>query len=123
MERVFLNLFNNAFYAVQQRQEQAVQGYVPEVRVSTRQLESRVEVRVRDNGTGIAVNLKNKFFQPFFTTKPSGEGTGLGLSLSYNIITKGHGGKLQVETEKDEYAEFSISLPVRDLVAADEAAV
>ncbi|WP_162053212.1 two-component regulator propeller domain-containing protein [Pontibacter pamirensis] len=121
--RVFLNLFNNAFYAVQQRQVQDMQGYVPEVRVSTRQLEGRVEVRVRDNGTGIAGDLKDKIFQPFFTTKPSGEGTGLGLSLSYEIITKGHGGKLQVDTEKNEYAEFIISLPVRDLVAAEEATV
>ncbi|MFD2999348.1 two-component regulator propeller domain-containing protein [Pontibacter toksunensis] len=123
MGRVLLNLFNNAFYAVQQRKRHASPGYEPEVQVHTRQLEGLVEVRVRDNGTGIIGKLRNKIFQPFFTTKPSGEGTGLGLSLSYEIITNGHGGKLQVETKQDEYAEFIITLPVRDLVIAESAAV
>lgn len=110
--RVLLNLFNNAFYAVQQKQTQAIPGYKPEVRVITRQLSGAVEVRVRDNGTGIGGKVKSKIFQPFFTTKPSGQGTGLGLSLSYDIITKGHGGKLQVDSQEGEYTEFIIQLPL-----------
>ncbi|GAA4424964.1 hypothetical protein GCM10023188_05410 [Pontibacter saemangeumensis] len=110
--RVLLNLFNNAFYAVLQKQKQGLAGYKPEVRLSTRQLPDQVEVRVRDNGTGIPENVRAKIFQPFFTTKPSGQGTGLGLSLSYDIITKGHGGELRVESREGEYTEFIIQLPV-----------
>ncbi|WP_162053216.1 tetratricopeptide repeat-containing sensor histidine kinase [Pontibacter pamirensis] len=109
--RVLLNLFNNAFYAVQQKQKQAGQEYKPEVRVMTRQLRGRVEVRVCDNGTGIPQKVKAKLFQPFFTTKPSGQGTGLGLSLSYDIITKGHRGKLQVKSQEGKFTEFIIRLP------------
>ncbi|WP_181885013.1 tetratricopeptide repeat-containing sensor histidine kinase [Pontibacter diazotrophicus] len=111
--RVFLNLFNNAFYAVQQKQRQSGPEYKPEVRVSTRQLSDKVEVRVHDNGTGIGEKVKEKLFQPFFTTKPCGQGTGLGLSLSYDIITKGHGGKLQVESQEGEYTEFIIQLSIK----------
>ncbi|GAB3539240.1 hypothetical protein GCM10027443_35520 [Pontibacter brevis] len=109
--RVLLNLFNNAFYAVQQRQQQGEPDYEPEVQVSTRQLDGVIEVRVRDNGTGITGKVKEKIFQPFFTTKPCGQGTGLGLSLSYEIITKGHGGKLQVESQVGKFTEFIIELP------------
>ncbi|WP_161890988.1 tetratricopeptide repeat-containing sensor histidine kinase [Pontibacter russatus] len=109
--RVLLNLFNNAFYAVQQKQKQGLEDYRPEVRLRTRRLDDAVEVRVRDNGTGIPDKVRDKIFQPFFTTKPSGQGTGLGLSLSYDIITKGHGGKLRVESREGEYTEFIIYLP------------
>jgi signal transduction histidine kinase len=110
--RVLLNLFNNAFYAVQQKQKLGLKDYKPEVRLTTRQLDDMVEVRVRDNGTGIPEKVREKIFQPFFTTKPSGQGTGLGLSLSYDIITKGHGGELQVESREGEYTEFTIYLPL-----------
>ncbi|MFD2999345.1 tetratricopeptide repeat protein [Pontibacter toksunensis] len=113
--RVLLNLFNNAFYAVQQKQQQAIEGYKPEVRVSTLQLKDRVEVRVRDNGTGIPEKVKSKLFQPFFTTKPSGQGTGLGLSLSFDIVTKGHGGKLKVDSQEGKFTEFIIELPLEKL--------
>jgi signal transduction histidine kinase len=109
--RVLLNLFNNAFYAVQQRQQQAEPGYQPTVTVSTRQAGPQVEIRVQDNGTGIPESVRQKIFQPFFTTKPTGEGTGLGLSLSYDIVTKGHGGTLAVESEEGKGTEFIISLP------------
>ncbi|OWP61295.1 histidine kinase, partial [Hymenobacter amundsenii] len=98
--RVLLNLFTNAFYAVQQRKLQQPDGYVPTVSVSTRALRGGgVQVRVRDNGAGIPEAVRQKIFQPFFTTKPTGEGTGLGLSLSYDIIIKGHNGTLQLETK------------------------
>ncbi|MVN77852.1 histidine kinase [Hymenobacter sp. HMF4947] len=109
--RVLLNLFNNAFYAVQKRQQLGEAGYAPTVRVQTRRVGDDVEVRVRDNGTGIPEAVRTKVFQPFFTTKPSGEGTGLGLSLSHDIITKGHGGTLSVESCEGEFTEFCITLP------------
>jgi signal transduction histidine kinase len=118
--RVLLNLYNNAFYAVQQKQKLVLegangeekQGYYPMVTVSTRRKEKQVEILVRDNGTGIPESVKSKIFQPFFTTKPAGEGTGLGLSLSYDIITKGHGGEFKLETKEGAYAEFTIQLPL-----------
>ena len=109
--RVLLNLFNNAFYAVRERSKQAVTGYEPKVTVTTLRTNQGVEVRVGDNGTGIPPNVQQKIFQPFFTTKPTGEGTGLGLSLSYDIITKGYGGRLSVESKGDEGATFVIELP------------
>ena len=109
--RVLLNLFNNAFYAVHQRQKTAPAGYQPTVSVSTRRNETGVEIHVSDNGTGIPEAVKAKIFQPFFTTKPTGEGTGLGLSLSYDIITKGHGGTLTVESAAGEGTTFIIGLP------------
>jgi signal transduction histidine kinase len=108
--RVLLNLFNNAFYAVQQKKQQSNGQYQPEVRVSIQHCNGRIEIKVRDNGTGMPENVKSKIFQPFFTTKPTGEGTGLGLSLSYDIITKGHSGELKVETKKGEFTEFIIIL-------------
>jgi len=107
-----LNLFNNAFYAVGQRSKQAEPGYKPTVTVQTSQANGRVEIRVRDNGTGIPDAVKAKIFQPFFTTKPTGEGTGLGLSLSYDIITKGHGGTLEVVSVEGEGVEFVVRLPI-----------
>ncbi|GAA4039618.1 hypothetical protein GCM10022409_26670 [Hymenobacter glaciei] len=109
--RVLLNLFGNAFYAVQQRQQTGEAGYQPTVTVTTKQLHNQVEIRVADNGTGIPADIKAKIFQPFFTTKPTGEGTGLGLSLSHDIIAQGHGGTLSVESEPGQGTEFLISLP------------
>ena len=106
--RVLLNLFTNAFYAIHQRQFLADADYTPTIRVSTKQLTDGLEIYVQDNGTGIPDSVKAKIFQPFFTTKPTGEGTGLGLSLSYDIITKGHGGTLTVESTVGEGTEFII---------------
>ena len=121
--RVLLNLYNNAFYAVQQKQrqiqktvmagagEETEAPYRPTVWVSTRQVNGSVELSVRDNGVGIPEAIRDKIFQPFFTTKPTGEGTGLGLSLSYDIITKGHGGEMVLESREGEITELVISLP------------
>ncbi len=109
--RVLLNLFNNAFYATEQKRKIALNGYLPEVKVSTKKIGNQVEICVRDNGTGIAEAVKQKIFQPFFTTKPTGEGAGLGLSLSFDIVTKGHGGEMNVASKEGEYAEFTIRLP------------
>jgi signal transduction histidine kinase len=106
--RVLLNLFNNAFYAVNQKKAQLNGQYQPQVIVSTKAIGNKVEIRVKDNGIGIPESVRQKIFQPFFTTKPTGEGTGLGLSLSYDIITKGHGGELKVNTKEGEYTEFVI---------------
>jgi two-component system NtrC family sensor kinase len=110
--RVLLNLFTNAFYAVQKKKEHHPADYMPTVSVTTgHNAAGGVEVRVRDNGTGIPEEARQKIFQPFFTTKPTGEGTGLGLSLSYDIITKGHGGTLTAETWEGQGTEFIITLP------------
>ncbi len=109
--RVLLNLYNNAFYAVHEKQKTAPADYQPSVSVSTRQLDQAVEIRVRDNGMGIPDSIRDKIFQPFFTTKPTGEGTGLGLSLSYDIVTKGHNGTLTVHTTDGEFSEFVLILP------------
>lgn len=113
--RVLLNLCNNAFYAVSQRAGRNITGYKPLVTITTENLpeDETVKITVSDNGGGIPWELKNKIFQPFFTTKPTGQGTGLGLSLSYDIITKGHGGELSVESVEGESTVFSIILPVR----------
>ena len=116
--RVLLNLFTNAFYAVTEKKKLQPDSYEPTVTVSTKRLSSplgndgKVEIRVKDNGPGIPEKNLSKVFQPFFTTRPTGEGTGLGLSLSYDIITKGHGGELKAETKEGEGAEFIIELPV-----------
>jgi signal transduction histidine kinase len=110
--RVILNLITNAFYAVTEKKKLRLDGYEPTVTVSTKKIGNKVEVKVKDNGTGIPQKALDKIFQPFFTTKPTGQGTGLGLSLSYDIVTKGHGGELKVETKEGEYTEFSIILPV-----------
>jgi len=111
--RVVLNLITNAFYAVTERKKLAVEGYEPVVTVTTKKFSDRVEVHVKDNGTGIPQKVLEKIFQPFFTTKPTGQGTGLGLSLSYDIV-KTHGGELKVETKEGEGAEFIISLPLNE---------
>ncbi|MFD1470607.1 ATP-binding protein [Hymenobacter caeli] len=109
--RVLLNLFNNAFYAVQQHQQTGEPGYVPTVSVSTKQVGQQVELRVNDNGTGMSAAVQQKIFQPFFTTKPTGEGTGLGLSLAHDIIAQGHGGTLRVASQEGLGTTFTISLP------------
>ncbi|HMK19579.1 MAG TPA: ATP-binding protein [Chitinophagaceae bacterium] len=108
--RVILNLINNAFYAVDEKKKQTDEGYEPTVSVSTKKANGRVEIKVADNGNGIPQNVLDKIFQPFFTTKPTGQGTGLGLSLSYDIV-KAHGGELKVETKEGEGTEFIIILP------------
>jgi len=110
--RVLLNLFNNAFYAVHQKQKNNSDGYKPTVTVSTVARDGQVVITVRDNGSGIPDSVKDKIMQPFFTTKPTGEGTGLGLSLSYDIIVKGHNGSIDVKSEENSYTEFTITLPV-----------
>ena len=109
--RVLLNLFNNAFYAVHQKQKDHPEGYKPTVTVSTQAKDGQVVITVHDNGSGIPDSVKDKIMQPFFTTKPTGEGTGLGLSLSYDIIVKGHNGKIDVKSEENSYTEFVISIP------------
>ncbi|GAB4030917.1 sensor histidine kinase [Spirosoma gilvum] len=110
--RVLLNLFTNAFYAVQQRQKKGGdQAYQPTVTVTTRCVDSEAVISVSDNGTGIPEELQSKIFQPFFTTKPTGEGTGLGLSLAYDIVTKGHSGTMTVESEEGKGTTFTIALP------------
>jgi two-component system NtrC family sensor kinase len=109
--RVLLNLFHNAFYAAMEKKKQESDPFEPVVNVSTRKAGTFVEIKVRDNGNGIPPKIMDKIFQPFFTTKPTGEGTGLGLSLSYDIITKMHGGELHASSREGEYAEFIIRLP------------
>jgi signal transduction histidine kinase/Tfp pilus assembly protein PilF len=109
--RVVLNLINNAFYAVDEKKKQNLNGYEPTVSVSTKKNNGKVEISVADNGNGIPQKILDKIFQPFFTTKPTGQGTGLGLSLAYDII-KAHGGELKVETGEGEGSEFIIQLPV-----------
>ncbi|MGI4762038.1 MAG: sensor histidine kinase [Janthinobacterium lividum] len=111
--RVLLNLFTNAFYAVQKRQLAAGPGYVPTVQVRTRRAGEEVEICIRDNGTGIPEAVRSKIFQPFFTTKPSGEGTGLGLSLAHDIVVQGHEGTLAVDSREGEFTEFVVRLPFR----------
>jgi len=113
VSQVLLNIFNNAFYSVNEKMKklQTGQEYEPIVSVSTRKLENKVEIRINDNGMGIPQNVLDKVFQPFFTTKPTGQGTGLGLSLSYDIV-RAHNGELKINTREGEYAEFIILLPL-----------
>jgi signal transduction histidine kinase len=110
--RVILNLINNAFYAVNEKAKRGIPDYNPQVVVTTKQNGPFIEIRVSDNADGIPDEIVKKIFQPFFTTKPAGHGTGLGLSLSYDIVTKGHGGELNFETRKGEGSDFIIVLPV-----------
>jgi signal transduction histidine kinase len=114
--RVFLNLISNGFYAATKRKETAGDGFEPTLSAATKSLGSRVEIRIRDNGIGIPKDVKEKMFNPFFTTKPAGEGTGLGLSMSHDIVVKQHGGKIDVKTEPGVFTEFIITLP-RNLAA------
>ena len=112
--RVILNLITNAFYAVTEKKKQQADNYEPTVSVSTKKINNKVEIKVMDNGNGIPQSVKDKIFQPFFTTKPTGQGTGLGLSLSYDIV-KTHGGVIKVETKEGEGTEFIISLSLKDM--------
>ena len=120
--RVLLNLFNNAFYALSAKASDFAKvssdksatadgNYQPTVSVCTKKVDSKIEISIKDNGNGISQKVVDKIFQPFFTTKPTGQGTGLGLSLSYDII-KAHGGEIKVETKEGEGSEFIIQLPV-----------
>jgi|GEM_PF-294394 len=110
--RVLLNLFNNSFYAVNEKVTMAGDDYKPEVTVSSSLENNKVIIKVRDNGMGIPDAIKEKIMQPFFTTKPAGEGTGLGLSLSYDIVVKGHGGRIEIDTKVNEYTAMIIHLPI-----------
>jgi signal transduction histidine kinase len=109
--RVFLNLISNGFYAANKRKEAGHGDFEPTLSAATKNLGNRVEIRIRDNGTGIPQEVKEKMFNPFFTTKPAGEGTGLGLSMSHDIVVKQHGGKIDVNTEPGAFTEFIITLP------------
>jgi len=112
LTRVLLNLISNGFYAATKRRAEADgDGYEPTLSASTRSLGDRVEIRVRDNGTGIPPEVKEKMFNPFFTTKPAGEGTGLGLSICHDIIVKQHGGSIEVDTQPGEFTEIRVTLP------------
>jgi signal transduction histidine kinase len=104
-----LNLYNNAFYAVTEKGRQGIPGYEPTVFVSTKKIDKKIIISVKDNGNGIPQKISDKIFQPFFTTKPTGEGTGLGLSLSYDIV-KAHGGEIAVNSKENEGTEFTIIL-------------
>jgi signal transduction histidine kinase len=109
--RVFLNLISNGFYAATKRKEAGAEDFEPTLGATTKSLGNKVEIRIRDNGTGIPLEVKEKMFNPFFTTKPAGEGTGLGLSMSHDIIVKQHGGKIEVDTMPGAFTEFIITLP------------
>jgi signal transduction histidine kinase len=122
MTRVFLNLFGNGFYATAKRQrDRAAPDFRPTLKVATRDLGDAVEVRVRDNGSGIAPEIRDKLFQPFVTTKPTGEGTGLGLSIAYDIVTQQHGGTIEVDSQVGEFTQFTIRLPRTHLATAEAA--
>jgi signal transduction histidine kinase len=112
--RVLLNLINNAFYTVNEKAKQGMEGYSPTVIVSTLKQENGIEISVKDNGNGVPQAIKDKIFQPFFTTKPTGQGTGLGLSLAYDIVTKGHGGIIEVESTAGVGTEFVMHLPAKN---------
>jgi two-component system, NtrC family, sensor kinase len=110
--RALLNLISNGFYAASRRKaENSEAGFEPTLLATTRDLGSSVEIRIRDNGIGVPPDVKEKMFNPFFTTKPAGEGTGLGLSMTHDIIVKQHGGRIDVETEPGTFTEFIITLP------------
>ncbi len=110
--RVLLNLISNGFYAAMKRKaENGLDGYEPAISAATRNLGDRVEIRIRDNGAGIPPDVREKMFNPFFTTKPAGEGTGLGLSLSFDIVVKQHSGSIEVDTQPGKFTEFRVVLP------------
>jgi signal transduction histidine kinase len=113
LSRVFLNIINNACYATQEKRRRHGDGFAPRLTVRTKNLGDHVEIRIRDNGPGIAPAVREKLFTPFFTTKPPGAGTGLGLSISHDIVVQQHGGKIHVDTEEGSHTEFIIVLPRR----------
>jgi two-component system NtrC family sensor kinase len=121
ISRVLLNMISNGFYAATKRRALVDgTGFEPVLSASTRDLGDRVEIRIRDNGTGIPPEVKEKIFNPFFTTKPAGEGTGLGLSLSHDVIVKQHGGSIEVDTQPGEYTEFRIILPRKSAILDEQ---
>ena len=107
---VLLNLYNNAFFAIQEKKKLQPEKYEPTISVITKRIGEKLSISVRDNGNGIPQKVKDKIFQPFFTTKPAGQGTGLGLSLSYDII-KAHGGEIKMVTKEGEFTEFVVQIP------------
>jgi signal transduction histidine kinase len=110
--RAFLNLISNGVYAATKRKTEVNEpGFEPTLRAATKNLGSSVEICIRDNGTGIPAEVQEKMFNPFFTTKPAGEGTGLGLSMTHDIIVKQHGGRIEVDTEAGQFTEFIVTLP------------
>jgi len=111
LSRVILNVANNGAFSADQKAKRGVEGFKPTLRVTTRNAGDHVEIRIRDNGNGIPEDIRQKVFEPFFTTKPTGSGTGLGLSMSYEIVVQQHGGQIRVESEPGEYAEFIITIP------------
>jgi len=111
LSRVFLNIINNACYSTNQKKKELKDAYFPILQVSTKDLNDKVEIRIRDNGLGIPQDIIDKIFNPFFTTKPAGQGTGLGLSLSFDIIVLEHKGEMKVDSKEGEYAEFVIIIP------------
>lgn len=110
--RVILNLLTNAFYAVTEKKRWNIENYEPTVTIVTKKSNTQIAIIIKDNGIGISQKVRDKIFQPFFTTKPTGQGTGLGLSLSFDIVTKGHGGELKMESNEGEGTVFTIQLPV-----------
>ena len=106
-----MNLISNGFYAATKRATGMADGFEPKLKALTRNLGEKVEIRIRDNGAGIPPDIQEKIFNPFFTTKPAGEGTGLGLSMSHDIVVKQHGGTIEVVTEPGSFTEFIITLP------------
>jgi len=110
MGRVILNLINNALYAIGEKRKKSAEDYEPTISITTKKVRDKITISVKDNGDGIPQKVLDKIFQPFFTTKPTGQGTGLGLSLSYDIV-KAHGGELKVDTMDGHGAEFIIQIP------------
>jgi signal transduction histidine kinase len=111
ISRVIVNLINNAYHATSKKKEISENSYVPAFSIQTQDKADQVEIRVWDNGIGISDHMKSEIFNPFFSTKPSGEGAGLGLSISYDIIVRGHQGTIDVDSEEGQYSEFLIRLP------------
>lgn len=111
ISRAFLNILNNACQATVQKKIEQKGSYFPVLTVSTRKTDHHAEIRIRDNGKGIAPEIRDRIFEPFFTTKPAGSGTGLGLSISFDIIVGEHGGEIRVDSEPGEYTEFLIRIP------------
>ena len=112
MSRVIINLVDNACYALNEKRKRIKEGFSPEILLATKKLDGFIEIRIRDNGSGMPKAVIDKLFQPFFTTKPKGQGTGLGLSLSYDIITNIHKGEIEILSQENEYTEFRILIPV-----------
>ncbi len=112
LSRVILNILNNACYAVNEKREKQKDGYSPQISISTKKLDGKIEIRIKDNGTGMPQSVIDKIFNPFFSTKPTGKGTGLGLSMSYDIVTQIHKGTIEVNSKDGEFTEFVISIPL-----------